>query len=437
MVNKFRNLLILFSVFLSACEGFVLVDGTPVAQETPPPTQTPAAPQGTSPVVTTSPTASGPVTLRIWVPPQFAPDSGTPAGDLLEERLSEFSERRSDVRIEVRIKAVEGAGGLLDSLTTTSAAAPLALPDLIALPRDSLETAALKGLLHPFDTMTGYQEDEDWFSYAQQLARVQDSVYGLPFAGDALSLIYRSSVIAEPPSVLSETLESNTPLVFPAADPQALFTMALYQAGGGAILDEEDRPFLDAEVLTGVLTYYQMGEEIGVTPYLLTQFQSYEQVWENFLENRADMVVTWSSHFLNGVNSDETLQDGAIAPIPAPNGEAYSLATGWVWAMATPEGGHQELSVELAEFLTDSSFLADWTEAAGFISPRPSALDSWPEESSREVLEQIARSARLLPSLDILLSLGPPLQVATVDVLKRQDDPVTAAQAAVGSLTEP
>jgi ABC-type glycerol-3-phosphate transport system substrate-binding protein len=213
--------------------------------------------------------------------------------------------------------------------------------------------------------------------------------------------------------------------------------MTLYQANGGEVLDAEDRPFLNAAVLTEVMTYYQQGEEIGVTPYLLTQFQSYEQVWENFLEDRADMVVTWSSHFLSGDGENESLLDSGIAPIPTPNSESYSLATGWVWAMATPEDGPQELSVELAEFLTDSSFLADWTEAAGFIPPRPSALDSWPDEPSREVLAQIARSARLLPSMDILISLGPPLQEATVEVLKRQDDPVTAAQAAAASLTEP
>ncbi len=109
---------------------------------------------------------------------------------LLQARLDEFQRRNPRVSIETRVKAVSGPGGLLDSLTTASAAAPQALPDLVALPRDLLETAALKGLLLPLDNLTTALDDPDWYAYAASLARLQKNIYGLPFAGDALVLGY-------------------------------------------------------------------------------------------------------------------------------------------------------------------------------------------------------------------------------------------------------
>ena len=195
------------------------------------------------------------------MPPQFAPVSGSVAGDLLQARLDEFAAEQADVSIQTRVKPLDGPGGLLDSLTTASAAAPLALPDLVALPRPVLETAALKGFLHPFDDLINDLEDPDWYDYARQLARLQDSQFGQPFAGDALILVYRQEIVPEPPSTLTSDLQSEGPLVFPAADPQALFTLALYQAAGGSILDDEGRPFLDEEPLLRVLSFiYQAAQ---------------------------------------------------------------------------------------------------------------------------------------------------------------------------------
>jgi hypothetical protein len=82
----------------------------------------------------------------------------------------------------VRIKALDGPGGLLDALSAANAAAPLALPDLILLPRPQLETAALKGLLTPFDGLSASLNNGDWYDYARDLAQLQDSTFGLPLA---------------------------------------------------------------------------------------------------------------------------------------------------------------------------------------------------------------------------------------------------------------
>jgi maltose-binding protein MalE len=320
----------------------------------------------------------------------------------------------------------------LDSLSTTSAAAPLGLPDLIALPRNELETAATSGLLQPFDDLTQAIDDPDWYEYARQLAHLQNNVFGLPFAGDALALVYRSSVIAAPPSNWSKTLEGESSLVFPAADPRALFTLMLYQANGGATWDDQGLPYLDTDILSEVLAFYLEAEQNDIMPYWLTQYQDYNQVWETYTENHTDMTAAWTTHYLTNVFTDTQ-----IAPIPTPGGTPFTLATGWVWALASPQEDRHELSTQLAVFLIDSTYLAGWTKAAGYLPTRPSALDAWTGNTPKENIGKIAASAQLIPSADLLNSLGPPLQQATVQVLKEQNDPLSAAQTAAKSLIWP
>ncbi|MBA4380168.1 MAG: hypothetical protein C0393_05765 [Anaerolinea sp.] len=101
----------------------------------------------------------------------------------------------------MRVKAESGPAGLLESLAAARQAAPSALPDLIALPYRDMETAATRGLIYPLDNLTGLlagrsSAGSDWYDYAHQLAQVQDTTFGLPFAADALALVYRDTVRA-------------------------------------------------------------------------------------------------------------------------------------------------------------------------------------------------------------------------------------------------
>jgi ABC-type glycerol-3-phosphate transport system substrate-binding protein len=365
------------------------------------------------------------------VPPQFAP-SGTPAGKILQARLDAFVAQHPDLRIQVRIKPVDGPGGLLDSLTTSSAAAPLALPDLVALPRPLMETAALKGLLHPFGGLIADPEDSDWFDYALRLAHLQDSLFGLPFSGDALVLVYRSEIISQPPATMAQVLQSSGALAFPAADPQALFTLALYQAEGGEVLDGEGRPILQEQPLTRVLTALLEGAQSERLPFWLTQFQSDDQAWEAFQRGQADMVITWSSRFLH------TRPEGAsMALLPTLDGAAFTLATGWMWALAGPSPESQEAAAQLAEFLSESDFLGEWTETTGYLPPHPRALSDWQDSQLRTFIRQVSLSAHLVPSADVLPGLAAPLVEATAEMLKLENDPATAAREAVESLQAP
>ncbi len=303
----------------------------------------------------------------------------------------------------------------------------------MALPRNLMETAALKGLLLPLDNLTKAVDDPDWYAYAASLARLQKNIYGLPFAGDALVQVYHPTMVEKPPATFQAVLETGQPLVFPAAGDQPYLTLALYSAGGGAVTMSRVAHTLSSLELTQVLTFYLSAEKAGVMPQaLLTQLQDDDQVWEAFMGNQAGLAVTWSSRFL-GAHAE----DIALAPIPTPDGRPFTLATGWVWALAGRDEEKRKLTVELAEFLTDPHFLAAWTQAAGYLPTRPSSVVSGSDAQLQKTIAKIAVSAQLLPPTDVLSSLDNPLQQAIMAVLKGQSDPALAAQTAASSLTGP
>ena len=423
--------LLLAGIVLTGCSLFDGSADLPLPEETKEGTTTTSQPDSSAEAPLETPTP-GSIRLKIWVPPHFSPAPDAPTAVLLQERLAEFERQNPGVSIEVRVKAEEGPSGLLDALTTTSAAAPLALPDLVALPHRILHEAASQELIYPFDELTDSMSEDDWYDYARELSQLQNSLYGLPFAGDVQLLTYRPVSIESPPQDWEAALESPGPMAFPAADPLALFTLAQYQALGGEVLDEQGRPYLDQAQLTEVLNFYQQANEQGLFPLWLTQLQSDQQAWDAFDERRSDMVVSCSTRYL-----EQGMAGMDVAPVLTADSSLSTVATGWVWALAAANSEHHELSVRLAEHLSEAQFLAEWTRSVGYLPPRPSALELWIGTRMRSRFDLISQTAQILPPVDILAVLGPILEKATVDVIKQQSDPASAAQAAIAALQQP
>lgn len=400
----------------------------------------PAAPSATAGQTETSPTPTpetlppiGPIPLHIWVPPQIDPDGPGQAGALLRARLDAFMAEHPDIYVDVRVKSASGPGGLLESLTTASAAAPTAAPGLIALSRSDLEAAAVKGLIYPMDELTSAMDDSDWYPYARQLASLQDSVFGLPFAGNALVLLYRPAAIgSEPPLTWEDIFARGVPLIFQAGDPQAMVTLTLYRSAGGSVNDAQGRPALNPAILADVFELYQRGSRSGVFPASVAQYQSTGQAWQAFREGQADWVISWSANYLG-----ELPADTSAALIPPLDSDNLTLATGWVWALSDTDPVRRQASVELAEFLVESEFLSEWSAAAGYLPTRPSALAGWPNESLQPFIAQVVLSAQLRPANELMASLGPVLLEGTLSILKDQVSPVQAAQTAAEKLGAP
>lgn len=378
-------------------------------------TDTPAPATISTPTSTPTPAPDGPRTLRIWVPSQFDPSLDTPASAIFQERLDEFVARRPGLQIEVRVKAK----GFVDALSKTQAAAPAIMPDLVALSRDDLESATAIGLLHPLDGLTTLLDDPDWYPYARQMAHIQNTIFGLPFAGDALALVGYANPL---PGSWNE-LPEETLFIFPAADPQALFSLSLYLSAGGELVDDQGIPNIDETVLAEVLSLYLPSDEETFLSSMVTEYQSDEQAWNTFLEQRGNLTVSWTSNYLRNQIPALTL-----SPLPGIETGQYTLATGWSWALAGSNSENQTLSVELAEFLSDSRFLTKWNQAVGNLPTRPTALSSWNDALSKIRLTQIAESANLVPSQELLNVVGPLFTEAVLSVINGEQPPIEAAQ---------
>ena len=417
--RAFRFLISVGLIFSTGCSSFepLLVSLTPPA---PDPTRTARA---TSTPVTLD-TATAPVevensSLRIWLPAQFSPGGEGTASEMFAERLAEFNKQYPDLTIEVRIKKAETEGDMLNALSLTSAAAPTVLPDLVLLARPDFEMAALLGLLHPIDGLSTSLEDPNWYSYAQQLGRIQNTGYGLPFLGDALALVYYPELGQI--GTWAEVLESNGHLVFPAGDSQALIGLSLYASAGGEILDAEGLPTLDQEALTRVLTLVADGVSKEVFPSSLANITNEAQSLQIYRTGSANKAIVWYLSY-------RPAEDGAVTPLPGLDDMPFSYASGWIWALAGARPENQQLAVELAEFLVAEEFLAEWTRETGYLPTRPSIV-----EAGDRTMTAILESAHPIPSSDVLAVLGPLMQEALTRVLNGEK-PEDVAASIVGKL---
>lgn len=389
------------------------VTSTPTSGGQLPPAVT--ATPSTAPNVPTVTSQTNAHHLILWIPPDFDPHSGSAAGDLLQGRLDEFINSHPGLTIDVRIKAESGQGGLLDSLSSTSAAAPGAIPSLVALPRSEMETAAVKGLIFPWTDLVKESATGDVYPYAVSLGKVQGTTYGLPFAGDALVMVYRPLQVVYAPTSWHEYTSREHPVIFPAGDPQALITTQMLLSLEYAEQTPLEKTSVDQESLKKAYNVINDGASSGTFPYWLADYDSFEKGYQAFLDNRANYAVMWASSVLNRLP-----ENVALASLPAVNAQPFTLADGWMWVLTNTSEDQRQVTIALAEYLMDDQFLAEWTEAANLMPTSQSILKKWKNQTDAATVNEIASSAQLIPSNEFISSISPILQQGTLGMIRGQ-----------------
>ncbi len=399
------------------------------------PTEIPGA-ASASPTPRPSATPNIPVvqsrTLIIWVPPQFDPSAESTAGNLFLSRLDEFISRRPQTEIHVRVKPTTGEFGILESLQVTDSAAPIILPDLVALPRPLVEKAFEAGLILPLDEYTETIMENDWYDYGLDLAHINGEIAGIPFAGDLMVLAYKDDTGELPPPDWNAVIGAQKTLAFPASDPRSLVTLALYQSDAGELPGTSEDTFIQEESLLEVFTYYQAAQAASVMPYWLTQFETDEQAWQSYQDRQSTLAITWSSILLNAESANTSL-----AAMPTKDAKPFSYADGWIWCVVPSDQETEQEAVELAEFLTEAGYINTWGVEAGYLPVRPSGLESWSETPYFATLQQLLPSAVLLPDNDLLDDFGAEIRDAVVRVLKDQIEPAAALSALLEEIQGP
>jgi maltose-binding protein MalE len=428
-MNSFWRLgvLLLGLSLLMACQGEVS-GGQPATSPSPNPlpqitaTQTPLSPGSQQ-------TRQG---IQIWLPPQFDPNGNQPANQLLRNRLQAFYEQFSNLPIEVRLKAEDGPGGMLEALSAASEAAPLALPDIVLLPRKLVAPLAQSGILHPLGGYTQLAEEQKWYPFARQLVTVENTAFGIPFVGDVLLLAYPQSLANELPLEWNDWLVSRYELGFAAADPQATVMLALYLQAGGAVRNAQGKPMLEETVLTEVLEKLSYAYRQGKLPAWVIQAENDQMVSQALAEGKIDSGYLWGSNFLKNDFRDYRASAGFLA-----NKTSLTLANGWIWASTSSIPDQIGIGFHLAAFLSEAEFMAAFTQASGYLPTRAEAYPYWQENELTKDLDTISHLAQAIPPSPLSDPLGIALRNAILAVLKDRVAPQQAAKDAIATLSKP
>jgi len=369
-------------------------------------------------------------TLRVWLPPVVARDENEVGYRLLTDRIQAFAQAHN-LTAEIRIKPLDGAADLLTALNAARMVAPDAVPDVVLLPHTLLEAASVKGLAFPLpeEAFAIPLGDDDWLPYAQRLATVQSIAYGVPFGGDALGMLYHPQVLPHPPATWQNWLETQQAWLMPLGDPHAAVLLALYRAAGGQWQDEQGRPMLDKVALERLFTLLKQARENNLLSPDLLQIANDDMLWARYQGEGEALIFTRFVHLLRGPDPRR------MAPIPAPEGKPPLLiADGLLWALTTPEANRQAVAAALLADLSQDDFLARWTEAAGYLPPRRTALTRWENANRQALATAILPAMQSPPPQEVITVAGPVLQKAAADVLTGAQSPASAAQWAVSTV---
>jgi ABC-type glycerol-3-phosphate transport system substrate-binding protein len=416
----------LVAASISGCEVLSRIENGLTQQEiTPTPTIAPETPAATTPE-TTPPAADQPISLVLWVPPQFEPIEGNPAGLMLAARLQEFESAHADLNVEIRVKDLSGSSSLLNSLAAATAAAPEALPGLILLNRADMETAALKGLIFPIPSRAADYNSPDWFPFTEELASTQGVQYGLPLFVDPLVLAYNEQAVAFPASTWQELSAQSIPIAVNLAAPSAVLPYAIYLSAGGNLVDDKGSPILEADALTRTYQIISSGATANVFPAWLASLQSPQDAKSALTNGQTSYALLWASQVLQA-----ELHNIGIAPVPGSASASAGFVDGWMLCITNPTAEHSRFDILLADYLLEPGFLSRWSEAAGYLPVQRSTLENWQDTSLAGTLAAIADQSIVLPSVKLQQSSGIVLNQYTISLIRQQISPM---QAVVDSL---
>ena len=380
-----------------------------------------------------TPTPDSPVffELELWVPPQFDPNAGTDASILLNERIREYLIQNPQVNLDVRVKALTGPGSMMDSLTSANAVAPDALPSLVLLSRSDLVRAVNRSLIFPIEEFSSSVDESDWYPFTQEMAIYQGSAFGLPFASNALGLLYRvNRLVGDQPS-WEETIRRLDSLIIPAGDADALVTLALYLSAGGTLDAQMGKVVIDPEALTAALEILDRARRAGVVRRDILDYQTDDQAWEAFENGNSDAIITWSNRLFS---AEEDLE---LALLPPLSEEPMTIGIGWSWCLTEKEELKREYAVALAEYLSAPEFLTQWAPVSGYLPVRPSSLNGYSEEGLRSTLSAMLLSAQLRPDRQVMAEVGLQIEAAVAEVINGTLTAAESAQNVLSHLEDP
>ncbi|HAF62271.1 MAG TPA: hypothetical protein DCK95_08095 [Anaerolineaceae bacterium] len=429
-VRIFAVSLFLVIALLAGCSGETILDSvfpTRTVQETTQvpvdesPTSSTAEEDATESVLTPQPTAQDAQNftveqseLLVWLPEEFSTMTNSEASLILQQRIQDFERQNPGVVVSVRVKASSGTSGILDSLKNTKLAAPAALPQIVLLPQSDMQEAAEQQLILPIEEFIRTSDPQKFYSYASEISSWDGISYGFPFVGDALVGMTTEEITTSDFITWDEIRAQNAPLYFAANYPQARLFISQYLSSGGVLVDEQEHAMIAEENMLTVLDMFDQNLKNKTFSPSFSSLNTSEDVWNAFLSGETQWVINWASMALQ---SD--MEDLKVFQLPSLGPEPYVSATGWVWSIVNTNTDTSEVEALFIEFLCNPTFLAEYSQAAGYLPVMPDSLTLYNDDGSLNQISNILIAAHTFPENDLILEIGPIFRDATLAVLNQ------------------
>jgi len=422
---------------LAALTAFAIAPQTPQPaplQQTGPTATPTAAEVVATPATTPTPALTRPE-ITVWWPAALSPAAGSPAEAVLLSQLDDFraTQNRS---LLLRVKRLDGVGGIMSTLRNASSVAPLAVPDLVLLPREELVIAAQSGLIVPLEGRVPAALTRGLYAAALDLGTVSGTLYGLPYLLEARHLVYRPAAYDPAPDGLAALVEAGRPfaLVIGAETNVSDTLLIQYVAEGGRLADEEGNPALDEEPLRRVLTLYRAALDGGLLPPDALTGLHAADYWGRFQSGGLAAIGVDSTTYL----ARRASVPGAVpAPLVAAGSPAPTTLHGWMWALSTPDPDRQAAALEFLGWIMRAEYQAALSQALGRLPSQRAALRLWDDAVYVPLADRLLNAAAPILPEDVNSSVASALQEALEAVLRREQTPEDAAAAAALAVAQP
>lgn len=312
--------------------------------------------------------------LVLWAPPFFSINAGDRADAVLAAALAEFAPTANGAPVTLIPKADRGVTGLPSYLSSASRVATAILPDIVLLHSFDLARAANAGII----TAISPEEAARFPGIPAHLlatARLQGTLYGLPYVAGLEHLVYQKERVPTPPSTWADFLAQDKRLLFAggSADEYSIpFAWTLYLLGGGRLDDAGN--LADPEILEEVLNDLHAGRTAGLLPDSALTLSNPQAVWTFFANGDAEMAIVPATLFRSEQNESSAT---GYAPIPARGGEVRAVLTSWSFAILTQEPERRRKALHLLEQLFAPPVHGEWSWSARRVPSQPEAFAYW------------------------------------------------------------
>ncbi len=415
-----------------------------LACASPPPFPNPLAPSPTpTPTVTPTPTpilspteepkgTATPAVINLvwWTPAWFSPNAHDPAGELLAQRIQAFEEANPNIRVQVLTKLPSGKGGITDYLQGAYRVAPSLLPDVVMIDLQDLPTLSGLGILQPLDGLLPESIVRDLYPVALQAGVVDNALVAVQFEANFFHVAYLPEQVPSVPATWESLLNADTPYltwIFTTVDDVSDVVVFQYVASGGELPGAETPP-LDEQVLFSLFNFYDQIFRRGVVPEQAREPLMADVLWSALQRGDVAMVDVSARRYLREGVSQANI---AAAPLPTWDGQPRALTRGWGIAITTSDPARREAALAFMAWLLAPETLGPWSQSAGYIPTRRSALASWNVPPTyRDTLDVLLQNAIPYPAHAAVASLRHALTAGLQALLQEGVSPEEAVQRA-------